>query len=91
MLPYLAQGANSALEDGAAFGYLLGKARTSEQIPSAIAMYQKLRKSRVERIVAFTFEHRDDFHLEDGIGQEQRDALLNESFRKPQHDGEADW
>ncbi|ODA81091.1 hypothetical protein RJ55_04054 [Drechmeria coniospora] len=51
MLPYLAQGANSALEDGAVLGRLLGHVKERNQLPHAIKRYEKLRKSRMEKIV----------------------------------------
>lgn len=50
MLPYLAQGANSSLEDGAVFGRLLGYVKRKEQIIPAIKMYESLRKARSEAI-----------------------------------------
>lgn len=49
MLPYLAQGANSSLEDGAVFGSLLGHvsySKRAEQLPKFAEMYQMLRKER---------------------------------------------
>lgn len=56
MLPYLAQGAGSAVEDGAVLGLLLGRIRSKEQVPQALDMYEKLRKSRGEAIVRETFK-----------------------------------
>lgn len=56
MLPYLAQGANSAIEDGAVLGLLLGHIKSKDQLPQALNMYQSLRKSRGERIVKETFK-----------------------------------
>ncbi|KAK4150256.1 hypothetical protein C8A00DRAFT_46312 [Chaetomidium leptoderma] len=79
MLPYLAQGANSSLEDGAVLGSLLGRVRKSEkekQLPCVSRMYQKLRMERGRRIQLETFRQRDDSHLEDGEAQEKRDALM---------------
>ncbi|KAK4104152.1 FAD/NAD(P)-binding domain-containing protein [Parathielavia hyrcaniae] len=79
MLPYLAQGANSSLEDGAVLGSLLGKVRRSEmetQLPCVSRMYQYLRMDRGRRIQLETFRQRDDSHLEDGEAQERRDALM---------------
>ncbi|KAK4122430.1 FAD/NAD(P)-binding domain-containing protein [Parathielavia appendiculata] len=79
MLPYLAQGANSSLEDGAVLGSLLGKVRRSEmkrQLPCVSKMYQDLRMERGRRIQLETFRQRDDSHLEDGEAQERRDALM---------------
>jgi salicylate hydroxylase len=50
MLPYLAQGANSAIEDGGVLGRLLGSAKTSADVPLVLELYQALRKARVEEI-----------------------------------------
>ena len=79
MLPYLAQGANSSLEDGAVLGYLLGKVsaeKKEEQLPKVAELYQKLRKERGETIQKETFKQRHDFHLPDGPEQEKRDELM---------------
>jgi 2-polyprenyl-6-methoxyphenol hydroxylase-like FAD-dependent oxidoreductase len=56
MLPYLAQGANSAVEDGAVLGLLLGHIKSKDQLPKALSMYEALRKSRGEAIVRETFK-----------------------------------
>ena len=79
MLPYLAQGANSSLEDGAVLGYLLGKVdggRKIVQLPKVAELYQKLRKERGELIAKETFKQREDFHMPDGERQEARDKLM---------------
>ncbi|KAI1288164.1 hypothetical protein F5Y03DRAFT_380115 [Xylaria venustula] len=76
MLPYLAQGANSAIEDGAVLGLLLGFIQTREQLPKALHMYQELRKARGDGIVRETFKQRDSIHLHDGPEQEARDELF---------------
>ena len=79
MLPYLAQGANSSLEDGAVLGHLLGRVRRSEmakQLPKVSKMYQELRMPRGRRIQLEGFRQRDDSHMEDGPEQEKRDALF---------------
>jgi salicylate hydroxylase len=79
MLPYLAQGANSSLEDGAVLGYLLGKVsaeKKEEQLPKVADLYQKLRKERGETIQKETFKQREDFHMPDGSAQEKRDELM---------------
>lgn len=56
MLPYLAQGANSAVEDGAVLGILLGHVKSRDQVGQALKMYEKLRKSRSEALVKETFK-----------------------------------
>lgn len=50
MLPYLAQGANSSLEDGAVLGRLLRYVKKEDQILPAVKMYESLRKVRSEAI-----------------------------------------
>lgn len=76
MLPYLAQGANSSLEDGAVLGYVLAALDTRDQLPQALDMFQNLRKKRGEAIVRETFAQRKDFHMLDGTEQEARDELM---------------
>lgn len=56
MLPYLAQGANSALEDGAVLGGLLGHIKEKGQLPQALRLYEKLRKARGDAIARETFK-----------------------------------
>jgi salicylate hydroxylase len=56
MLPYLAQGANSSLEDGAVLGQLLGQMTDKAQLPRILRLYESLRKSRGEAIVRETFK-----------------------------------
>ncbi|KAI1141796.1 FAD binding domain protein [Hypoxylon sp. FL0543] len=50
MLPYLAQGANSSLEDGAVLGRLLRYVTSHDKLAPALEMYQRLRKARGEAI-----------------------------------------
>ncbi|KAJ5132626.1 hypothetical protein N7448_006784 [Penicillium atrosanguineum] len=76
MLPYLAQGANSSLEDGAVLGLLLGHMTDKAQLPRILRLYESLRKSRGEAIVRETFKQRHDFHMEDGEEQKKRDELF---------------
>lgn len=56
MLPYLAQGANSSLEDGAVLGLLLGYMTDKAQLPHVLRLYESMRKSRGEAIVRETFK-----------------------------------
>ncbi|KAI1780185.1 FAD/NAD(P)-binding domain-containing protein [Hypoxylon cercidicola] len=76
MLPYLGQGANSAIEDGAVLGRLLGHIKTTEQIGKALRMYEELRKPRGDTIVREAFKQRDVYHMLDGPKQRERDQLL---------------
>ncbi|CRK17179.1 FAD-dependent monooxygenase OpS4 like protein [Verticillium longisporum] len=85
MLPYLAQGANSAIEDAAVLGLLLGHIESKDQVAQALQMYQKLRKSRGDAIVRETFKQRESFHMPDGPAQEARDELFLSQLGKPLH------
>lgn len=76
MLPYLAQGANSSIEDGYVLGGLLSNMDSKEQLPARLQLYERLRKARGEAIAAETFAQRKDFHMCDGPEQEARDALM---------------
>ena len=76
MLPYLAQGANSSMEDGAVLGNVLGAIQQKDQLPAALRLYERMRKKRGEAIVRETFAQRHDFHLPDGPEQQQRDELM---------------
>lgn len=94
MLPYLAQGANSSLEDGAVLGYLLGKveyAKRKEQLPKMARLYQELRKERGEGIAKMTFAQREDFHMVDGKEQEIRDEILLGVREDPKRDFPSRW
>ncbi|KAL4767836.1 hypothetical protein BDW60DRAFT_226324 [Aspergillus nidulans var. acristatus] len=86
MLPYLAQGANSSLEDGAVLGGLLGHLRHKSQLPQILKLYESLRKNRGEAIVRETFKQRHDFHLPDGEQQEKRDAIFKSQLGKEEID-----
>lgn len=82
---YLAQGANTALEDGAVLGYLLGKinqASKETQLPSLGKLYQNLRKERTEMIQREALGQRESFHLEDGPEQQARDILMTGMMNK---------
>lgn len=59
-LPYLAQGAAMAIEDGAVLARALSMANS---IPEAIQLYQRNRVDRTAQIVARSSANRDLFHL----------------------------
>ncbi|KAF3054872.1 3-hydroxybenzoate 6-hydroxylase 1 [Daldinia childiae] len=82
MLPYLAQGANSSLEDGAVLGRLLKYVTNRDKLAPALGLYQQLRKIRGEAIAKEALGQRDSFHLPDGPSQEQRDAIFLASLDK---------
>ncbi|KAK2063333.1 FAD binding domain-containing protein [Colletotrichum caudatum] len=92
MLPYLAQGANSAVEDGAVLGLLLGHLTSKSQLPKALKLYERLRKARGEAIARETFKQRHDFHLFDGPEQEARDEVfLSQLGKEPKGPFPSRW
>lgn len=61
---------------------MLSYVNKREQLPQAIELYEKLRKSRGEKVARETFFQRHDFHMEDGPEQEARDAVFASQFGK---------
>jgi salicylate hydroxylase len=84
MLPYLAQGANSSIEDGAVLGLLLAptKCTAKSQLPRTLQLFQKLRKARGEAIARETFKQRKDFHMPEGEERDARDKVFAEWIGK---------
>ncbi|KAI1357661.1 putative monooxygenase [Xylaria arbuscula] len=82
MLPYLAQGANSSLEDGAALGRLLGSVTSPDHIAPTLKLYENVRKARGDSIAKEALNQRTSFHLEDGPIQEQRDRIFLDCLGK---------
>ena len=76
MLPYLAQGAAQAVEDGATLAEELDHCVSTKDIPLALQRYQKKRKRRAETIQAGARKNGDIWHLPDGDEQEERDSLM---------------
>ncbi|KAK7455004.1 hypothetical protein CaCOL14_006066 [Colletotrichum acutatum] len=82
-LPYQAQGAAMAVEDGAVIGKLLGLLKDSSgaddmaaQIPEILKLYETLRKDRTTVNVRGATSNRKWYHVRDGPEQEARDAEM---------------
>jgi len=73
MLPFMAQGAAQAIEDGAALAAILAKA-DGRDIPQALCRYEAARLPRTSRVQAMSAENRSRFHLPDGPAQRARDV-----------------
>ena len=85
-LPYQAQGAAMAVEDGAVLGFLLGKFGQLNQqcnlvdkgdIHSLLELYESLRKPRTTLNVQGSIQNRVMFHMHDGSKQQKRDEELS--------------
>ena len=74
MLPFLAQGAAQAIEDGATLAAVL--AGMDGNIVKALQRYERLRLPRTARIQAVAAGNKDRNHLPDGPQQRERDAVM---------------
>ncbi|KAK1674055.1 hypothetical protein BDP55DRAFT_584798 [Colletotrichum godetiae] len=93
-LPYQAQGAAMAVEDGAVLGILLGQLVTSglydkskDSILDLLEIYENLRKSRTTINVQGARSNQQAYHLPDGPLQESRDAWLRSGPQDTSPDG----
>lgn len=77
-LPYLAQGAAQAVEDGAVLGALFERIEQKSQISDVLTIYERLRKERTTRVVKGSTALRDIFHMKDGERQRERDRQLTQ-------------
>ncbi|KAK5167143.1 uncharacterized protein LTR77_007873 [Saxophila tyrrhenica] len=87
-LPYQAQGAAMAVEDGLVLGVLLGRLQQSPELTQdgtkqqalnqVLALYERLRKARTTINVQGALNMRDFFHLGDGEEQVWRDGIMRE-------------
>jgi salicylate hydroxylase len=72
MLPFFAQGAGQAIEDGA----VLARCLASADAEPALRRYESLRVERATRVQRMSGERREHHHMEDGPEQVARDAAL---------------
>lgn len=77
MLPFLAQGANQAVEDAMELAACL--VMCDGDVPAALARYQAVRAPRTAAIQLRAREHAAALHLADGAGQRARDRALRPS------------
>ena len=75
ILPFMAQGAAQAIEDGAALATCLMQVG-ADGISAALARYEALRLPRVTRVQEMSRANKMRYHLLDGPEQQARDASL---------------
>ncbi len=78
MLPFWAQGAAQAIEDGAVLAACLAKI-DGPDISEALRLYESLRLPRASRVQAASKQNKTRFHLPDGPQQRERDAQLGDA------------
>ena len=84
MLPYMAQGAAQAIEDGAALAACLQRGRP-EKVADLLREYEAIRQPRTAAIQALARQNSRIFHLPDGPDQRARDTRMaaRRSARNP--------
>lgn len=75
MLPFMAQGANQAVEDAMVLTACLRESGLDD-IPGALARYEQVRKPRTEHLQQMSRQNSKKFHLTDGEGQRERDDQM---------------
>ena len=75
MLPFMAQGAAQAIEDGATLAACVSGVGARD-IPAALSRYEALRLPRASRVQALSEANKTRFHLPDGAAQLARDAEM---------------
>jgi salicylate hydroxylase len=78
MLPFWAQGAAQAIEDGAVLAACLARIGGPD-ISQALRLYESLRLPRTSRVQAASKQNKTRFHLPDGTQQRERDAQLGDA------------
>ncbi|HEX5201230.1 MAG TPA: FAD-dependent monooxygenase [Actinoplanes sp.] len=73
MLPFMAQGAAQAIEDGATLAACLAG---GAEPPAALREYERLRLPRASRMQALSSANKTRFHLPDGPEQRARDEAM---------------
>ena len=75
MLPFRAQGAAQAIEDGATLAACLSQIGTAD-VPEALRKYEALRLARTARVQGESAANKTRHHLPDGPAQQARDAEM---------------
>jgi len=80
MLPYRAQGAAMAIEDGAVLGNLLSRISHISQLRPLLQAYQDLRLPRTAAVQESSRLNQHIFHLPDGPEQRKRDESMRRAM-----------
>jgi salicylate hydroxylase len=76
MLPFMAQGAAQAMEDGVTLAALLSNLGSPAAVPEAPRVYESVRGPRVTRVQRMSSDNRARLNMPDGPAQQARDAQL---------------
>jgi salicylate hydroxylase len=84
MLPFLAQGANQAIEDAIVLATVLGSA-DDDTVADALRRYERIRRPRTREVHRVSRANTDMLHLPDGPEQVERDRMLAEGGSLSSH------
>jgi salicylate hydroxylase len=90
MLPFMAQGAAQAIEDGAVLASVLASVESSDDVLAALRAYHVRRLPRTSRVQQLAAANRTRLNLPDGEAQRARDMQLA-SGASDLFFAEADW
>lgn len=90
MVPYLAQGASTSIEDGAALAECIARAADITEIPSALQAFETIRRPRCETIQAGSRSNGDIWHMPDGPEQQKRDQDMLATMADRKSNGASD-
>lgn len=76
MVPYMAQGAAMAVEDGIALAECLARAKSTSEIPALMRFFEDLRRERCYIILDGARGNGGVWHLADGPEQQKRDERM---------------
>lgn len=82
MLPYMAQGAGSALEDGATLGILLSRVQSRKGLPAALKTYQDLRVPRSTALQKWSMKQVGSPFLLEEFAEEESSVLTDGLFQR---------
>lgn len=89
MVPYLAQGAATSIEDGAALAECLDRANSINDIPRLLRAFEALGKIRCEIISDAALANGDIWHMHDGPQREERDRQMLQTSEEARVEAEA--
>ena len=81
MVPYLAQGASTSIEDGAALAECVARATGLSMIPSVLQAFETIRKPRCDIIQSGSRANGSIWHMPDGPEQRKRDEEMRDTIR----------
>lgn len=75
-LPYLAQGAAMAIEDGATLGWILSKIKSKSELPELLNFFYRTRVGRVHAVQRGSWTNRFFIHMGEGPSLDMREEIF---------------